>query len=365
VAAAFAAATLSAQEPAIRAHIGQLGAFDFEPRLAAARTIRRAPAAEAATALADAVRGHKDEFVRFRAFVLLTGFNDPGTVDLARAVLTDRNDRLREAAYGWLERHADPGTIPALLEAVNREQAEFVRPAMLRALAAHDSDERVRAALVREVGRGLDIFRSALIDALGYRRAVYAVPAIAAVAANDGPLQDDAMLALGRIGGVQAGQTLAALTVKPADMAMTLSVARCLAAESCGSVRPALQEALVAGGALVAPAAQGLSVLAERGDTAALAVLVKASTAAPARDHAAVALGMVAIRQPSLILAWLVDHGGERQAAIDALRDGFDLLEEDLAEESFFATIRAGYWQAPESSDRRTTAAALIDRLQF
>ena len=47
--------------------------------------------------------------------------------------------------------------MPQLLAALDKEQGEFVRPALVRALAAHGDDPRVRQALLREVGarRGL------------------------------------------------------------------------------------------------------------------------------------------------------------------------------------------------------------------
>ena len=47
--------------------------------------------------------------------------------------------------------------VPELLAALEKEQAEFVRPALVRALAAHGDDPRVQQVLVREVGarRGL------------------------------------------------------------------------------------------------------------------------------------------------------------------------------------------------------------------
>ena len=41
------------------------------------------------------------------------------------------------------------------------------------------------------------------------------------------------------------------------------------------------------------------------------------------------------------------------------------MLEEDYEEESFFATVRRGYWQAAESSPTRRVGQALIDKLEF
>src|SRR5688572_6476639 len=166
----------------------------------AARALRRLPAAEAVPALTEAVQKHKDEFVRFRAFIVLSSFSDRGTGELVRGLLRDANDRLREVAYKWLEAHPDPAMAPTLLNALQSEQAEFVRPAVVSALARLDDDARVQRALLSEIGRGMDFFRGAVIEAMGRRRAAYAVDGIAEVARLQGPLQDDAVIALGQIG---------------------------------------------------------------------------------------------------------------------------------------------------------------------
>ena len=68
----------------------------------------------------------------------------------------------------------------------------------------------MRQALLRETSlRGEDFFRSAVIEALGDYKAQYAFDALIAVAKLDGPLQDDAALALGKIGDKRALETLA------------------------------------------------------------------------------------------------------------------------------------------------------------
>src|SRR5215212_1275249 len=65
----------------IRAAIDKLADFDYATRMAAGRTIRRAPSAQVAPALLQAVSEHADSFIRFKALTLLTGFNDPRTAD--------------------------------------------------------------------------------------------------------------------------------------------------------------------------------------------------------------------------------------------------------------------------------------------
>ena len=47
------------------------------------------------------------------------------------------NDRLREVAYGYFEINPRPALAPKLLAALDKEEGEFVRPALVRALAAH------------------------------------------------------------------------------------------------------------------------------------------------------------------------------------------------------------------------------------
>ena len=101
--------------------------------------------------------------------------------------------------------------IPELLASLDTEDAEFVRPALVRALAALGSDARVSSALVRETGRGEDFCRSAVIEALGDYKAAYAIDVLAAIARQDGPLLDDSALALGKIGDLRALETLATL----------------------------------------------------------------------------------------------------------------------------------------------------------
>ena len=55
----------------------------------------------------------------------------------------------------------------------------------------------------------------------------------------------------------------------------------------------------------------------------------------------------------------------DRTAAVELLRDGFDMLEEDFAEEGFYVTIRRAYWAANEGSATRATAQEIIQKLEF
>src|SRR6478752_9869327 len=120
----------------LQAAIDKLGDLNYDVRTNASRLVRRTSTAQAVPALLRAVDEHTDGYVRYRALVLLTGFNDPRTKDAMREALASPNDRLRTVAYSFFEHNPDPAMAPALLAALNKETAEFVRPALIRALAA-------------------------------------------------------------------------------------------------------------------------------------------------------------------------------------------------------------------------------------
>lgn len=353
----------------LAAQVAKLGDFDYDIRTKAAQAVRRAPASDAGPALVAAITTSLDSYVRFKAFVLLTGLLDPRLEDFARAALTDKNDRLRQAAFDWLERHPVPSLAPKLIQLVETEQSEFVRPSLLRALAALDADPVVRTALTREVSRGLDIFRGAVIEALGMRRAVYARDAIVTVAAAEGPLRDVAAMALARIGGVEAEAALAPVKDKNKGVELVLRVSQSIAGGRAAEGREAVQRTWPSSAALgiADQSAQLLALLAERGDDTAVSLLVEAGVAGARdlRDHAAVAVGVFALRAPDALLAWMAGHEGQREGALALVKDGFDLLEEDVAEEAFYASVRASYWKAADGSPVRASAAALIDELEF
>src|SRR5262249_40334166 len=195
-----------------QAAIDKLGDLDYATRMNASRTVRRATFEQAAPALLRTVREHADGYVRYRALVLLTGFNDPRIKEVMRESLKSPNDRLRAVAYSYFERNPDLALLPDFEGALEKEQGEFVRPAVVRAMAAlcrsadqtaglgRNDVQRVKQTLLREVNRGQDFFRSAVVEALGDYQAAYAFDAVNAIAKLEGPLQDDAALALGKIG---------------------------------------------------------------------------------------------------------------------------------------------------------------------
>jgi len=100
---ALSGAALAAQGGGLKAAIDNLGKFDAPVRTAASREVRRAPAAQAVPALMAAASGHADGYVRFRALVLLAGFNDPRAREVMLSALDDPNDRLRTVAYAYFE----------------------------------------------------------------------------------------------------------------------------------------------------------------------------------------------------------------------------------------------------------------------
>jgi HEAT repeat protein len=358
---------------AIQAAIDSLGNLDFSIRMNSSRALRRAPAAAVAPALIRAVESHMDQFVRFRALVLLTGFADARTAELVREVASNPNDRLRTVAYMYYEHHPTPDVLPALLKALEREDSEFVRPALVRALAAQGNDRRVRDTLLVEVGRGQDFFRSAVIEALGDYRLAYAVEPLIAIANLTGPLQADAVIALGKLKDQRAMETLAGLQRSaPRDTQPTIAAAICLLGVNCEAHVPYLIETLrfadqnAGHQEMLRNTVAGLVSLANSGNVQALTALFDVGIAAvdPPRAPMAIGVGTVAVRNTPLMLSFLEGYKNA-EAAISLLGEGFDMLEEDYEEESFFTAVRRGYWQAAESSPTRRIGQALIDKLEF
>ena len=358
---------------AIQTAIDSLGDLDYPTRMKASRALRRAPAPAVTPALIRAVESHKDQFVRFRALVLLTGFADARTAEVVREVLTNPNDRLRTVAYMYYEHRPTPDVVPALLKALEREASEFVRPALVRALAAQGNDPRVRKTLLVEVTRGQDFFRSAVIEALGDYRASYAVEPLIAIARLTGPLQGDAVIALGKLKDQRAMETLAGLQrTAPRDSQPTIAAAICLLGINCDAHVPYLIETLRFADKnsghqeMLRNTVAGLVALANSGNVEVLTALfdVGISAVDPPRAPMALGVGTIAVRNTPLMLSFLESYQNA-DAAISLLAEGFDMLEEDYEEESFFAAVRRGYWQAAESSPTRRIGQALIDKLEF
>jgi HEAT repeat protein len=353
--------------------IEKLGSLEFPVRMNASRTVRRAPAPQAVPALVQAATKHKDGYVRFRALVLLAGFPDPQVGKVMVSVLDDPNDRLRAVAYEYLERNPDPALAPQLLAKIDKETSEFVRPSLIRALVALGTDPKIQPVLLREVNRGQDFFRSTVIDAMGEHKAVYAIPALLAIAKQDGPLQDDAVIALGRIGDKKALDVIAAQQRSaPRERQPALAAAICLLGVNCGSHEPFLVQTIdftiknPGFQDLVRSAANGLSKLAVAGRDSAWDALIDKGQGSvdPVRAPMALALATAAVENPEGALA-AIQRANDQKAALGLMRDGFDMLEEDFSEEQFYVAIRKTYWKMPEGGRERKAAEALITTLEF
>jgi HEAT repeat protein len=357
----------------LRAAIDHLGDIDYAARTKAARVVRRSPTPQAVAALLQAVREHQDSYVRYKSLVLLTGFNDPRAADEMSGVLDAPNDRLREVAYGFFERFPDKSLTPRLLAALQKETGEFVRPALVRALAAVGDDASARDALLLDITRGADFFRSTVIEAVGDYRHTYAIAKLTEVAKLEGPLQDDAVLALGKIGDKRSLEVLAALQ-RSGSRALqpTLAAAICLLGVNCESHLGYLQKVLTFAEdnpgyqELVRATSVGLDAVATKGNAEALSMLFTAGIPSedPLRAPLALSVAKVAMRNTSLMLKVLQGLPDQKKA-VDLLAEGFDMLQEDLEEEQFFVSVRREYWSAPEASPVRRLAEQLIGKLDF
>ena len=358
----------------LQAAIAQLGSFDFPVRTEAARTVRRAPAEAAVPALASAARIHTDEYVRYRALTLLAGFGGATAAEVMNELKADRNDRIRMVAFAWFEHNPDPAALPTLVAAFGVEKSEFVRPSLTRALVAQSKDPRARAVIGPLVLRGDDYFRGAVIEALGEYEGRFALADIVTVAEQDGPLQDDAITAVGRLGDSSHVPLLAKLQRSAPDrLQPTIAAALCLLGRACPETEAYLKETLAFASKaegyqpLLRGAVHGFGMLARRGSQASLLSLLDAGIAAqaePVRAPIVLGLGLVALRQPELVISSL-ERVADLDRAIDVFRDAFDQLAEDFEEERFYVAVRRAYWAAPEGSARRRVAEALIEKLEF
>ena len=357
----------------IRAAIDKLADVDYPTRMSAGRTIRRAPSAQAVPALLQAVSEHADGFVRFKALTLLTGYNDPRTADAMEAAMVSPNDRLREVAYGYFEQNPRPSLLPRMLAALDKEEGEFVRPALVRALAAMPKEPKVVEVLIRDAARGLDFFRSTVIEAIGDYKIAAAIPRLIEIAKIDGPLQDDAATALGKIGDKTALGTLATLQQSaPKEAQPAIAAAICLMGTNCLSHVGYLEKTLTFADTypgyqdLLRSAAAGLGHIARQGNEDALRILfdIGIPSQDPVRAPVTLAIGLVALRNTPLLLKTLLARP-DQQGAIGLVAEAFDMLEEDLEEERFFVQVRQLYWAAADGSPTRKLCEQLITKLDF
>ena len=162
---------VAAQQPSapdVNAFIDRLGNFDYATRMNAARTIRRVPGVRRpCPPLTEAARKHPRS---------VRPLPRPRAADGVQRPANPRPDAAACCAIativsarwptGGSRRTRSPRWPFALLTSLQTEQAEFVRPALVAALAALGSDPQVQRALVAEAGRGFDFFRIAVIEAL-------------------------------------------------------------------------------------------------------------------------------------------------------------------------------------------------------
>ena len=357
----------------IRQAIGKLGDLDYATRMAAGRTIRRAASAQVVPALLQTVAEHADGYIRYKALTLLTGFSDPRTVDAMREAMVSPNDRLREVAFAYFEQFPDPALAVRMLAALDKEEGEFVRPALIRALAAIHKEPKVSDALIRDAGRGVDFFRSTVIEALGDYQVAIAVPKMIEIAKIDGPLQDDAATALGKIGDQRSLVTLAELQrTALKENQPSIAAAICLMGTNCSSHIGYLEKTLAYADTypgyqdLLRGAAAGLGNIARQGNEVALGILFRVGIPSqdPVRAPVTLALGLVALRNTPLMLKSLESHP-DQAGAVGILAEAFDMLEEDLEEERFFVAVRRTYWAAADGSATRKLCELLINKLDF
>ncbi len=230
----------------LQAAIDKLGDLDYPTRTAASRTVRRTAAIAGRAGVAACGR---------RARRRLRPVSRAGPADRVQRSPDRRRDARvadqpqRPPAHGGLQLSSSTIPIrawyPTLLDRSRRSRRSSSGPRWCARSPPSAPTPALQPVLAREAGRGEDFFRSAVIEALGDYKAQYAFDALTAIAKLDGPLQDDAAVALGKIGDKRALETLAALQ-RSAPQARQPSVAAgiCLLGVNCESHESYLVETL-------------------------------------------------------------------------------------------------------------------------
>jgi len=193
------------------------------------------------------------------------------------------------------------------------------------------------------------------------------------IAKVEGPLQDDAATAIGKIGDKTQLGTLAAMQQSaPKETQPAIAAAICLMGTNCSAHIGYLEKTLRFADTypgyqdLLRGAAAGLGNIARQGNDEALRILFEVGIPSqdPVRAPVTLALGLVALRNTPLMLKTLQARP-DQDAAVGIVAEAFDMLEEDLEEERFFVAVRKAYWAAPDGSPTRKLCELLINKLDF
>ena len=280
-----------------------------------------------------------------------------------RESLKSPTDRLRTVAYsffGTIPIADDPGSARRARQGAGRVRASGAIRALAR-VTVQEPSTRLRETtqaraqtLVREAGRGAGFLPQRGHRGVGDYKALYAFDAITGIAKLDGPLQDDAAVALGKIGDKRALETLAALQ-RSAPQLRQPSVAAgiCLLDVNCPSHEKYLIDTLKFGDRnpgfqdLLRAAAAGLGALGVWGRTTAVDALFEVGIPArdPARSPITRALATIAMRNTSLMMRLLEKHPARDQAMCAPVRKGSTCWK-GSREGAVFSFARRTYWAA-------------------
>jgi HEAT repeat protein len=165
----------------------------------ALRTARELPGAEATEALAsEMIKAASDR--QAMMLIALADRGDPAALPAVLKVVKTGPTHVQVAAMGALERFGNVSCVPVLLEvAIGADvEAAQIAKATLAKLPGQDVDADLAGRLPQAAGKT----RQALIEAVGQRRIVAAIPAIMGCAEDaDAGVRGAAVAAIGAMGG--------------------------------------------------------------------------------------------------------------------------------------------------------------------